>query len=204
MIDCRWKVELAANAMAEGKATLEAQLQELMSANAILLKTKADWEVKRLLSKIAAVWLTFDVPRQKRALGWQRKSQEHDAAMAEMQARVEKLEARNAELEARNAELEASALKPGVQSERWKVEAIVDKIDSNGDGFLDTQEVKAIVAQMTGFPAAALADDHADVVALANKPRDELVEQLCTIVHPATINKYYTAICEDKGAGVGA
>jgi len=56
---------------------------------------------------------------------------------------------------------------------------------------------------MTGFPTAALADDHADVVALANKPRDELVEQLCNIVHPATISKFHTAICEQDGAGVG-
>lgn len=69
------------------------------------------------------------------------------------------------------------------------------EVDVNGDGFLDTQEVKVIVSQMTGFPVSAIADDHDDVVALANKSRTDLIDQLCTIVHPATINKFHAALC---------
>lgn len=106
----------------------------------------------------------------------------------------------NRELELERLEVEMQNMRQN-EMERWKVAAIVDVIDTNGDGHLDTQEVKVLVGQMTGIPVVAIADDHPEVVALAEKSREELIQQLCRIVHPARISDYYETLCLGKGKG---
>lgn len=131
-------------------ASLTAELEGTRAANAVLEKTKTDWEVLvcslhcKHLSRIGqsnspsrecvhiipapfpfhSLTLTSRLRCQKRAVGWQKRSKDYDAAMTQMRSEQVEMQMRVLQLETRNREIETVAATP---MERWKVEAIVDK-----------------------------------------------------------------------------
>jgi len=44
--------------------------------------------------------------------------------------------------------------------ERWKVEMIMDKLDENGDGYLNEDEARVLVSRLWDLPVAAIPSDH--------------------------------------------
>jgi len=75
------------------------------------------------------------------------------------------------------------------------VEAIARHVDADGNGMIDVDEAKALVSAMTGFPVVAIADRHPEVVAIANKPIEVLVERLWCMTSRQNIDDYHAMVC---------
>lgn len=49
-------------------------------------------------------------------------------------------------------------------------------------------------ATLVGFPKAAIADAHAEVVLIANKPIEEVVDRLWRVTSKQKIDRYYEVL----------
>jgi hypothetical protein len=79
-------------------------------------------------------------------------------------------------------EEEASA--DDTKPERWKVEAIAEKLDADGSGRLSDEEIQALLSKLSGLPLEAIPADHPEVAAFSGITTGELVEKLWTTALP--------------------
>ena len=52
---------------------------------------------------------------------------------------------------------------PFEKAELWMVEKIVTSLDADGNGFMDTEEIKVLISKITGIPTQEIPDDHREV-----------------------------------------
>jgi len=72
-----------------------------------------------------------------------------------------------------------------------KVQAIVNFLDADQNGYMDPSEVKVLIAKISGVAEDDLPDDHPDVMTLANIPADELVKRLWDNTDDDLIDTYF-------------
>ena len=74
---------------------------------------------------------------------------------------------------------------------RARLEAVVAALDVDGNGMMDSAEVKVFVSRLTGVPPAEIADDHPEVLKLAGKTSEEMVEYMLMNTEDALIDSWY-------------
>jgi len=85
--------------------------------------------------------------------------------------------------------------------ERWKVEAITKELDADSSGKLSDDEIRALLAKLSGRMPTAIADDHPDLVAYRGLSTDDLTEKLSANASKETIDRYYEVLFDPKETG---
>jgi len=89
-----------------------------------------------------------------------------------------------------------------VKAERSKVEAIVEFLDADGNGFMDASEIKVLISKISGCDISEIPDEHPEVQFLANIPAQELVERLWENTDAELMDTYFDML--GLGTGVAA
>ena len=75
-----------------------------------------------------------------------------------------------------------------------KIEAIVAKLDTSGDGRLQAREVQVLFSQLLEIPVEDIPEDHKEVQTFSGLSTNEMVEVLASTVTPDTVDRYYKAL----------
>ena len=85
-------------------------------------------------------------------------------------------------------------LSPTERAERWKVEAIVQALDDDKSGSLDSEEIKVLLSKLADKPTFAIPLDHPELTRLSGRTVDAIVDELWKTSSKATIDAYYDKI----------
>ena len=75
-----------------------------------------------------------------------------------------------------------------------KLEDIVQKLDTSGDGTIEPSEVKVLIAKLMDIPEQQIPDDHEDILAFAGLSNDELAMKLFETVPKERVDKFHQAL----------
>jgi len=78
---------------------------------------------------------------------------------------------------------------------RAKVEAIVDKLDKDGNGMMDADEVKVLIASLIGAAVEDVPDEHPEVVQLVGKTKAQMVKYIVDALDEDFAKACYLQLC---------
>ena len=72
------------------------------------------------------------------------------------------------------------------------------RFSTDGNGFMDTSEVKVLISKLAGISVDEIPDDHPDVQMLSNITADELSQRLWKSTDPELLEAYFKALGLDE------
>jgi len=92
-----------------------------------------------------------------------------------------------------------SLLRP--QPSRSRAEKIVSALDKDDDGVVSIEEAKDLFSMLLGIPAAAIPDDHPEILSFVDIPAGQsLVDKLCETFTSHDVDRYFTLLFPEEAA----